>query len=389
MKIKSKLIAGGLMTTVACALVGSITGTFAWIQYSNSATASVHGVSINVKNNIEWNFDPVNHPTDWHITNMTWNDIKAGIDATKLDDQTGEFKLLPVSNGANNGSQALVVNNNAETWYGNPDGTSDTLPAATSGYLQFSFYVRIAETDDGQNYEYPAGKLYVTDIAGNTEDDKMDFALRMHVHLGETDSADSFFLVNPTTSATEDVLLSADYKKVTQYDWMTEAQVNAAAETITYKLPDRTTSTDAGHLITLPHSTVLHTVSNGVVTNAGKNADIPASTNQNQTNGCKVTVTLWLEGFALDPTTAVKFTAQEISLAQTAHDEGWTAGVTPKDSTNPGGDKYTQEELDAIALAYGKTTNDNKVGPLAWWNFNNSIEKSIKAGFELTAIRNA
>ena len=53
MKIKSKLIAGGLMSIVSCALVGSITGTFAWVQYSNNATASMHGVSVNTTQNIQ------------------------------------------------------------------------------------------------------------------------------------------------------------------------------------------------------------------------------------------------------------------------------------------------------------------------------------------------
>ena len=52
MKIKNKLIAGGLMSVVACALVGSITGTFAWYQYSMNSTISMRGVSIAKSNNL-------------------------------------------------------------------------------------------------------------------------------------------------------------------------------------------------------------------------------------------------------------------------------------------------------------------------------------------------
>lgn len=43
MKLKSKLISSGLVTAVTCALVGSITGTFAWYGYSTRATAVVGG----------------------------------------------------------------------------------------------------------------------------------------------------------------------------------------------------------------------------------------------------------------------------------------------------------------------------------------------------------
>ena len=46
MKLKSKLISSGLITAVTCALVGSITGTFAWYGYSTRATATLTGTSI-------------------------------------------------------------------------------------------------------------------------------------------------------------------------------------------------------------------------------------------------------------------------------------------------------------------------------------------------------
>ena len=53
MKLNSKLIASGLITAVTCALVGSITGTFAWYGYSTRATAALTGTSIDKAANLQ------------------------------------------------------------------------------------------------------------------------------------------------------------------------------------------------------------------------------------------------------------------------------------------------------------------------------------------------
>ena len=53
MKLKSKLIGSGLVTAVTCALIGSITGTFAWYGYSTRATAAFTGTAIQKAANLQ------------------------------------------------------------------------------------------------------------------------------------------------------------------------------------------------------------------------------------------------------------------------------------------------------------------------------------------------
>ena len=53
MKIKEKVIFSGLLTTVVCALVGSITGTFAWYGYATRATLDMTGTSFGEASNLQ------------------------------------------------------------------------------------------------------------------------------------------------------------------------------------------------------------------------------------------------------------------------------------------------------------------------------------------------
>ena len=53
MKLNTKIITTGLMTMITCALVGSITGTFAWYAYSTRATAELTGTTFGKAANLQ------------------------------------------------------------------------------------------------------------------------------------------------------------------------------------------------------------------------------------------------------------------------------------------------------------------------------------------------
>ena len=53
MKLNTKIITTGLMTMITCALVGSITGTFAWYAYSTRATAELSGTTFGKAANLQ------------------------------------------------------------------------------------------------------------------------------------------------------------------------------------------------------------------------------------------------------------------------------------------------------------------------------------------------
>ena len=354
MKIKGKLLAGGLMTAIACGIAGSITSTFAGYQSSNSHTASMHGVSVGVSQNLQLGVAgsftaEVTSANDvtYENGNLNWSKIQGIVDQTQLTAANGnnprDFILAPVSNGANDGQSKL---NN--TWYGNPDGSQSQLPVVEKGFMQFSFYARIAETDgsvthndqtneDEVNYTYPEGMLYLTDIAGLVDaTSKLGNALRMHIQFGDsaTASENTYVVVNPVNSyhvadpasdENHSVLLKATYSQSRQYDW----EENATSTDIIYRLPTTaTTDQETGSLVALSHKNAIATATgtNGALVGGISHA-IPGTE-----LGLKITVTLWLEGF------------------ETA--EGQATGA-----------------------------DDSQ-----WWDVQSTVGKAIKAGFELTAV---
>ena len=316
MKIKNKLIAGGLMSVVACALVGSITGTFAWYQVSNKSTVSIHGTSVGTTKNLEVSLD---NGSTWRSGNITWLDIakalgKADAQATSAD----ALKMAPLSNGANDGSSDLNKTTDqtpVESWYSNPDGGKD-LPvvnesaknAANGGYIQFSFKARYHEVVDGVD-SYPASKIYITNIGAKSISGTANVSNALRVHV---DFVAKQCIFNPFKAAPENVTLSAtlDSQYDTEhYDWET-----ASAQT--WQLPqDRYTAADeqadsthvegtykskAGVLSSLAHEDVLATVKDDGSLNEGSSYYAVSSAN----TGVVITVTAWLEGFAKENASA-------------------------------------------------------------------------------------
>ena len=309
MKIKmNKLLAGGLMTVVACALAGSITGTFAWYQVSNRSTVSMHGASVGSSQNLQfaWASDAPDTGTGaWSSDNLTWADIKAHATRKGATIGSGENAvndaLYPASNGANAGSAALNA-----TWYKNPTGGT-TLPEVekegegasahyVDGYfVQFTFYARYQEVSSATP-NYPAATIYVDEIASKVVDrtaqnaKNATFALRMHVQMG----ASTYFVVNPYDTATSTVTLSSTYTEIPgQYDWSGDDNDNPAGTAVTVGLPDATTP---GSLVALAHADVIQEFnSDGSLKSSDQ---VSKSVTTSTSAGVPITVTFWLEGFA-------------------------------------------------------------------------------------------
>ena len=243
MKINNKLIAGGLMTVVACALTGSITGTFAWYQYSNNSTVSMHGVALKTSQNLY-----INNTTE----NLGWDDIKG--------QHSGNFR--PTTNGANDGSSSLGAK-----WYSNPDGVNDELPEVASADLDLyrfttTLHAQLKEKVGSGAEEGVAGKIYISDIAGLASS-PFAKAVTMYIEMGNLKC-----VVSPTEAG--DVALEATYSYEREYvDFDAEETVN-----VEY---------DMGTLVRVAHSTVV---------GKAHEVDLPAA-------GIDITLTVWLEGFAI------------------------------------------------------------------------------------------
>ena len=296
MKIKNKIIVGGLMSVVSCALVGSITGTFAWYQVSNKATVSMHGKSVGIAKNLELKLASWQN---WQTKNLTWADIAKEIDSSNT---TGTaLDLKPLSNGANtDGKSNLNTRTNGQNtetaWWGNPEGGKD-LPEASDGFIQFKFKARYVESD-GTTTSYPAASLYITDIAkaalANASPDITN-ALRVHIDFGDTQC-----LFNPFDADGDEVTLSATIaadNDSSKYDW-TDGQA------VTYQLPqDRGSngaySNAAGEQTVLSHDEVKQNLKDdGSVDSTDQVKVLGTIPSSDNGDGLEITVTAWLEGFA-------------------------------------------------------------------------------------------
>ena len=278
MKIQNKLLIGGLMTAVSCGLVGSITGTFAWYQYSLNATAALKGVSIKTTQDIQLAvYDGTNAPANnaWVSGNLSWAAISGG----------ASVNFTPVTNGTNAGNGAL---NNA--WYGNPNGV--TLPAldnvnnGSGYYYTFQIAARIKEQVGSAEATYPAGSIKVSNIHGSCENNTIKNALTMHLSMGNTNA-----VFNPTKAGGDSVSLSASQTVTTTYIYGEgEGETVTSSKTVKYEIDSTNQvvidgeNTNVGSLVRQAHSLA--------------ESNLTASFEAN--SFAVITATVWLEGFALD-----------------------------------------------------------------------------------------
>ena len=315
MKIKGKLLAGGLMTAIACGLVGSITGTFAWYQISNQSTLSMHGASVGASQNLELKIGS----GAWTTANLTWAQIKEAATFKGSGDENDE--LLPASNGANTGSAALNA-----TWYTNPTGGTTLPEVAKTGtgenakyvdgyFVQFTFYARYVEYTSSTP-SYPASRIYIDEIASKaiTGAPDVSFALRMHVQMGSS----TYFIVNPYDSNAVPVTLSSTYTEVaSDYDWTSPTAT-------TVGLPNATTP---GTLTDLTHAAVVQDFNADGSIDSNDEASKYVDTIADDANGVAITVTFWLEGFAESPAVADDPATTDVDESKAASD-WWDAATT-------------------------------------------------------------
>ena len=92
MKIKEKLLLSGLVTAVTCALVGSITGTFAWYGYSTRVTGTLEGAAVGKAANLQIGIVGDNDITSIkglekeEGSNVYWQELSGGLRSDSIAD---------------------------------------------------------------------------------------------------------------------------------------------------------------------------------------------------------------------------------------------------------------------------------------------------------------
>ena len=158
---KKHIIIPALMMAVGVGLVGSISGTVAWYQYSTRATTSYIGASNKCSENLQ--------------VSLNGSDFVSELDSTAIKGaartNADGTKLQPVTPGVAQTNAMSTSDGEISSMYGHPiyqNFTYDKWQAApANSYLQYDLYFRVLDVDGAATANYLAKKLYIEDITLN------------------------------------------------------------------------------------------------------------------------------------------------------------------------------------------------------------------------------
>ena len=197
MKInKIKFVVATLITCSTAALLGSISNTIAWYQYSTRVSAVYLGASAGAKGNLRIRIKG----TDTWVNDLTHVDV-----ANYLSTQNIGQKVTPITSGPMNADDAIKTNDNGDkVFFQNPDGG---IPAERVGYDSLtwkaaddSMYVSLPlelcfehETENGLSYLEK--DVYISDLLiqgdwKNNQNNKEDLSSSVRIHISSYESND-------------------------------------------------------------------------------------------------------------------------------------------------------------------------------------------------------
>ena len=276
----NKIIIPAAMLAVGVALVGSISSTLAWYQYSTKAQAAYIGTSVGQSENLEIKkFDG-----HW-ASNLPSSEVEklAGADLTPKN-------LIPVTPGisgdgnlAKDAALPAIADfeNSVETGVA---GYGDQRGDITTNVVQFTLNIHYKKTDSQVSYEAKKLKLVdltIGDSTANSQVNQGDLykAIRVHFSAGESNrlyanngvAADE--TITTATSGRLDTDNSGAFDKALGYEWETQNQ-----QDIVYGVADSQQ---------VAYNTSYADNLNWEI------GTLPAD----DVNGLAVTVTIWLEGW--------------------------------------------------------------------------------------------
>lgn len=269
MKMTRKLVVTALSLLIGASVAGSITSTVAWFQYVTRAQVAYTGTTSHCSKLLRISAD----------NGATW-----GNDINLNSLSTTQVKFSPITTGAQKKNEALPT-----TFYGQPNyrqgAYENWFTASTDSYAQFTILVKVNDVDGASTPTQLANDVYLTDVTiqdattGGAAD--LSNALRVHVAT----SANKYFLFakNDTSIAVGGQLdINNDNKYDTAgYEWDTTPIIYGAegATQTSYKANDSTIIAAEDQYGAISGGTSIGSTStSGYLT---------------------VTVTIWLEGWAL------------------------------------------------------------------------------------------
>lgn len=260
-----KIVVSSLALLIGASVAGSITGTVAWFQYATKAQVAYTGSTSHCTKLLRISVDD----------GATW-----GTDVTSSAFESVTF--TPVTTGGQEKNAALPTNLYAQPNYRQGD-YSHWYPASVTNYAQFKVLIKV----DDMNYTITQleNDVFLTDVTiqDATTDGAPDLSDALRVHIATSDSKYFLFAKNQTSTNVGGYLdLNNDNEYDTKgYEWDTEPIIYGEENAVqtSYLANDSTiiaVEDDYGE------------ISGG--TSIGKT----------KTSGnLEVTVTIWLEGWAL------------------------------------------------------------------------------------------
>lgn len=351
MKFNKRLIVSSLASAMGLSLVGAISGTVAWYQYSTRSTLAFVGTSVKNGANLEMKLGTGEGEFKSDIKSSDVSTYLAGLTTAQ------NTNLSPITTGALAKNAALPAN-----FYTNPSYKDFEYAkwgvADAHEYVQFDITLRYKAVEDGTEVAVGTGrnkKVWLNDAlfqqdAGDTTHGDLSRALRVHLHTTTAEMTVSknggSVNVFGQLDLNNDGVLDGT---ATWSEFQDNTATNYGADTgiqTAYKIGD----TGAGNVVE-PTNT------NGVLSGG----TVLGTTDDN--GELVVTVTIWLEGW--QPLLDSKEFADGATIPS-----GWYTDVACSQA--------------APATASGDTTCYRKV---ADWNENTYLGAKFDLGLEFISER--
>ena len=266
MKMTRKLVITSLSILVGAAVAGSITSTAAWFQYNIRAQVAYTGTTSHCTKMLKISAD----------NGASWNN---NINLSSL----ASNPFSPITTGSQLKNADLPA-----TFYAQPNyrqgAYSNWLTASTDSYAQFTIWIKVNDVDGNSTPTQLANAVYLTDVTiqDASNDGAPDLSDALRVHVATSDSKYFLFAKSVTSTAVGGYLdINCDNKYDKGYEWDTEPIVygEEGAVQTSYLVNDSTIIAEEDQ-----YGAIIGGTSIGSTTTSGY---------------LSVTVTIWLEGWAL------------------------------------------------------------------------------------------
>ena len=172
----NKISISALSIVTTASIVGAITGTVAWFQYSTRAQAAFTGTTVHCSENLRISIDGNDWKTELNSSETQQYLLNNGREDTALRPvTTGEHKKDEKINGFKR--NPIYQFNAMENW----------IEADESDYVTFPLRLKVVDVNGKQGEYLLAKKIYLSDTSSNNPEIKYDItdALRVHYDIGD------------------------------------------------------------------------------------------------------------------------------------------------------------------------------------------------------------